>query len=467
MLDLHDGADPFNRRRLLSIGSLALGGLSLSMLTGARAVAGARGAANRLETGKSVVFLFQQGGPSQFETFDPKPQASLGTRTITGTIQTAIPGVHFGDSLPGLARLAHLMTVVRSFQTGNAAHNIRPIVGPESGNANLGALYSRVAGTTHPKTAMPTNVVLLPQSVCADVVPGQGRGDLLATGSLGVGNAPFVPGGAGQLLKNMRLNLPAERFQDRQALRLQLDQLGKQFENHAQFESLDSNQQQACEVLLSGSVVKALDLSTEDPRVVARYDTSRFAENSWPSAQRGKKGYYVGHAKSLGKSMLLARRLCEAGCGFVTVHRGYEGIWDMHADVTNLNIKDGMQAVGQPFDHAVSAFIQDVEERGLADQILLIVAGEMGRTPRINRTGVRDHWAKLSPLMMYGGGLTGGNVVGQSTRDGGEPLDGQLTIENLISTILHATLDVGRVRLEPDLAMISKLAEPQPFPGFA
>lgn len=465
MLDLHDGADPFCRRRLLSIGSLALGGLSLSMLTGARAVAGARGQTNRLETGKSVVFLFQQGGPSQFETFDPKPEAPLGTRTVTGTIQTSLPGVHFGDALPGLARFAHLLTVVRSFQTGNASHNIRPIVGPESGNANLGALYSRVAGATHHETAMPTNVVLLPQSVCADVVPGQGRGDLLSTGSLGIGNAPFVPGGSGQLLKNMRLNLPAERFQDRQELRLQLDQLGKQFENHAQFESLDRNQQQACEVLLSDSVAKALDLSTEDPRVVARYDTARFAANKWLSAQRGKKGYYVGHAKSLGKSLLLARRLCEAGCGFVTVHCGYEGVWDMHADSNNLNMKDGMQAVGLPFDHAVSAFIQDVEERGLADQILLIVAGEMGRTPRINRNGGRDHWAKLSPLMMYGGGLTGGKVIGQSSRDGSEPIDGRLTIENLISTILRVTLDVGRVRLEPDLATISKLAEPAAFPG--
>lgn len=467
MLDLHDGADPLNRRRLLSVGSLAIGGLSLSMLTGMRSAAAARGEANRLETGKSVVFLFQQGGPSQFETFDPKPDAPAGTRTVTGINQTSLPGVSFGDSLPELSRLAHLLTVVRSFQTGNATHNIRPIVGPESQNANVGAFYSRVVGATHPKTAMPTNVVLLPQSVSSDVAPGQGRGDLLATGTLGVAYAPFIPGGSGQLLKNMRLNLPAERFQDRQELRLQLDQLGKQFETQSPFESLDRNQQQACEVLLSGSVANALDLSKEDPHVLAQYDTARFAGNGWPSAQRGKRGYYSGHAKSLGKSMLLARRLCEAGCGFVTVHCGYEGVWDMHADGTNLNMKDGMLAVGRPFDHAVAAFIRDVEERGLSDQILLIVGGEMGRTPRLNRNGGRDHWAKLSPLMMYGGGLTGGKVIGQSSRDGGEPIDGLLTIENLISTILHVTLDVGRLRLEPSLSAISKYAEAAPFPGVA
>src|SRR4029078_5236116 len=100
------------------------------------------------------------------------------------------------------------------------------------------------------------------------------------------------------------------------------------------------------------------------------------AADNWSSANRGQRGYYTGHAKSLGKSLLLARRLCEAGCGFVTVHCGYEGVWDMHADGNNLNMKNGMQAVGTPFDHAVAAFVDDLEERGLADKILLIAAGE-------------------------------------------------------------------------------------------
>lgn len=365
-----------------------------------------------------------------------------------------------------LARLAHKLTIIRSFQTGNAEHNIRPIVGPESLNANIGSLYARVVGAMHPETAMPTSAVLFPQSVSAQVARGQGRGDLAATGAVGATYAPFVPGGNGQLLKNLRLGLPVARFDDRRELLAQFDQLQHTFANEAAFQGYDRNQRQACEALLSSRVADALDLSKENPRVVARYDTSQYvAADNWGSAARGRRGYYTGHARSLGKMLLLARRLCEAGCGFVTIHSGYEGIWDLHADNENLNIRDGMNAIGPAFDHAVAAFIADLEARGLDDKILLVATGEMGRTPRINRTGGRDHWSRLAPLMLYGGGLSRGQVIGQSTRDGGEPVADNLTTANLISTILHAMLDMGRVRLQPALGAISRLGEANPIPG--
>lgn len=471
MLTIYDTDARFTRRQILSVGSLALGGLSLPALLAAESAGRARaispGPVNgKLLTGKSVIFLFQQGGPSQFETFDPKMDAPSGIRTITGTTQTSVPGVVFGDTMPQLAQVAHQLTVVRSYQTGNATHNIRPIVGPESLNANIGSLYSRVAGTTHPVTAMPTNALLFPQSVSSDVPRGEGRGDLTATGTLGAAFAPFVPGGAGQLLQNLRLNLPPDRFQERQELRHQLDKIGHRFAAEPQFEKLDRDQQQACDVLLSGSVAHALDLSREDASRVAKYDTSRYAAaDNWRSANRGQRGYYTGHARSLGKSLLLARRLCEAGCGFVTVHCGYEGVWDMHADANNLNINDGMQAVGRAFDHAVAAFVNDLEESGLSERILLIATGEMGRTPQINRNGGRDHWAKLTPLLLYGGGITRGKVIGQSTRDGGEPVADSVTTANLISTILHTVFNVGELRLKPGLGPISRLTEPAPIPG--
>src|ERR1700730_12456510 len=125
MLTIYDGCDRMNRRQLLSIGSLALGGLSLSSLFAARAAAEPPA---RPVTGKSVIFLFQQGGPSQFETFDPKPDAPADIRTIGGTLQTSVPGLRFGATMQELAPLADKLAIVRSFQTGNAAHNIRPIV---------------------------------------------------------------------------------------------------------------------------------------------------------------------------------------------------------------------------------------------------------------------------------------------------------------------------------------------------
>jgi uncharacterized protein (DUF1501 family) len=458
MLSLHENAR-LSRRELLRVGSLALGGLSLSSLFAARAQA-----SPSTITGKSVIFIFQQGGPPQFETFDPKPDAPDGIRTVTGVTRTSLPGVLFGDTFQQLAPLAHKLNIIRSFHTGNAGHNIIPMVSPDSLNANIGCLVSRVLGATHPITGMPTNAILFPQAACSDVTRGDARGNLSATGSVGGNYAPFVPGGNSDLLRNLRLNLTPERFADRRALAAQFDSLNRDFDDFG----LSRSQQQAVEVLLSGHVANALDLSREEPRVVAAYDTARYVpSHEWHSSNRGQRGYYAGAAKSIGKLLLMARRLCEAGCGFVTIHADYEGVWDFHADGNNLNVADGMNAVGRSFDHAVAAFIQDIEARGLEDKIMLITTGEMGRTPRINRNGGRDHWARLAPLMIYGGGTQGGRVIGQSTRDGGEPSDNAQTNSNLISTILHTCFDVGQLRLQPALAPIARLGEVPPIPGLA
>src|SRR5262249_1841252 len=237
------------------------------------------------------------------------------------------------------------------------------------------------------------------------------------------------------------------------------------YESAGRTGTLDRFQDQAYQLLLSSRVAEAFDLSKEAPRVVGRYDTSRYARpDGWNKTGRGKLGYYSGHARSLGKLLLLARRLCEAGCGFVTIHADYEGVWDMHADTQNLNMIDGMEAVGRSFDHAVAAFIDDVEARGLQDKILLVCCGEMGRTPRVDKAGGRDHWAKLAPLMFYGGGSSGGRTIGQSTRDGGEPVCDNYTPANLVSTILHTVFDVGQLRLMPRLGAVARLAETSPIP---
>ncbi len=141
----------------------------------------------------------------------------------------------------------------------------------------------------------------------------------------------------------------------------------------------------------------------------------------------------------------MARRLCERGCGFVTITTSF--VWDMHADVNNATLTEGMDYVGAPFDHAVSAFIDDVEARGLSDKILLVCCGEMGRTPTINKAGGRDHWGNLAPLLMVGGGMRGGQVIGQSSRDGGTPNSDPVTIPDLIATIMHKLMDLDQVRV--------------------
>jgi uncharacterized protein (DUF1501 family) len=162
--------------------------------------------------------------------------------------------------------------------------------------------------------------------------------------------------------------------------------------------------------------------------------------------------------------LLLARRLCEAGRGFVTIATRF--VWDMHGDKNNLGVARGMEAVGQPFDHAVSAFIEDCQDRGLHDKILLVSTGEMGRTPKINKNGGRDHWGRLTPLMLYGGGVTSGQVIGQSARDGAAPVADPVNSDHLFATIMHALFDVGQLRitqgLPSDLVRFSSSGEPIP-----
>jgi hypothetical protein len=454
-LTTHSG---LKRRDFLTLGSLGLGGLTLSSLLGGRLAAAQ---SPQLVTGRSVIYLFLQGGPSQFETFDPKPDLPDSQRTVTGITETSLPGVWFGAKLPQLARLADKLTIVRSFQTNNGGHNIQPIVSADSLQANIGCLYSRVVGATRPDTGMPTNSVVFADAVDSKVLKGKARGDLAATGAMGASHAPFIPGANGQLQRNLKLNLPADRLADRAELAAQIDTLTQQIED----ESLDHLQKQAYQVLLSGGVAKALDLSLEDAATVERYDTAAYVRpDGWRQAKRGQAGMYTGHAKALGKQLLLARRLCEAGCGFVTIHDGYDGVWDWHGDGNNLGAIDGAEACIPPLDHAVAAFIEDCEARGLSDKILLVIGGEMGRTPKLNTRGGRDHWAKLSPLLLYGGGLPAGRVIGQSNRDGGEPAVDACNPKHLISTILRSLFDAGKLRLEPEFSAVSKLAEHPPIP---
>ena len=209
----------------------------------------------------------------------------------------------------------------------------------------------------------------------------------------------------------------------------------------------------------------AFDLSREDPRLLERYDTAPLLPRSRISEKWKNIDHYATNALTLGRQLLLARRLCERGAGFVTVTTSF--IWDMHADVNNAPMTTGMEYVGAPFDHAVSAFIEDVEARGLSDKILLVCCGEMGRTPAINKDGGRDHWGNLAPLLLYGGGLKMGQVIGQSSRDGGEPASQPVTTKDLIATIMHSLLDIGKVRLMPGIPprVLEAMTKGEPIHG--
>jgi hypothetical protein len=431
------------RREFLRVGSLALGGLTLPGLLAAKARAADAG---RLTTDKAVVLLFLQGGPSQIETFDPKMTAPEEVRSIFGEVQTALPGVTFGATFPKLAALAGRLAVVRSFASGNADHqNYVAVAGGNPLKVPIGTLYARVAGSNDPRTGLPTNTLVTPEAVGPDVKLQQNfetqslQKLVAASGGLGASYAFFDPSGGGELRKDLELNLPRDRFDDRRSLLKQLDTFRRRVESTHALDAVSAYEQRAYEVIVRG-IGQAFDLSRESPRTLNRYDTSslfRLDEvHKWGDMRRS--------SNLLGRQMLLARRLVEAGCGFVTV---MDAGWDMHSNGNSPKGLAGMSWLGPQVDHAVAAFVEDLEERGLSDRVLLVVTGEMGRTPKINKGGGRDHWGNLTPLLLAGGGLRMGQVVGQSDKQGGAPASERYTPENLLATVMHTLLDVGQVRV--------------------
>jgi hypothetical protein len=465
MLSVFDRRPGYSRREFLRIGALGLGGLSLPHLLGARALA----AQNKsITTGKSVIFLFQFGGPPQFETFDPKMSAPDGVRSVTGEIATALPGVTFGSSFPQLAKRANQLAIVRSYVPGRdiSNHVISPIVHKtETLGASLGALYSHMAGTTNPANGMPTNAALFPPSVDASSQPVRmDFGNLLATGPVGAACAPFVPGGGSTLQQNMRLNMDRDRLDDRRQLLAQFDGIKRELDSSGAMDAMDHIQAEAVQVILRGAA-DAFDLSREPAKTIDRYDTAGLVRPETID-KRWKESYpkYIEHGKTVGKLLLLARRLCERGCGFVMVNTGF--VWDFHGvDGVHAGVEEGMRYVAPPLDHAVSAFLDDLEARGLSDQILLVMCGEMGRTPKISELGGRNHWGNLGPLALAGGGLPMGQVIGRSTANGGEPATDPVHMHNLIGTIMHTLFDVPELRLRPDAtgAVAKLITESEPI----
>ena len=443
----------WRRREFLRVGGLGLFGLSLGGWMGSGWMGSGLAAAERLRdyaTGKSVVLLFLGGGPSHIELFDPKPDAPSEFRSLTGEVATVHPGIAFGGTFPQLAKLAKKFSIVRSFQSLNSGHEYTAVTTANNPvKAVAGALYTRVAGTNHPRTGAPLHTLVLPEAVApagfkigSNFETGHLPG-LTQTGGLGPNYQAFSPSGGGELQQNMQLAIPSERFADRRLVLSSLDKLRRQVDAGGRIDGLDKLQQQAYDVI-TGGAAQAFDLSKESPNTIAAYDTSHCFANEevqrWGDMRRS--------TNLLGRQMLLARRLVEAGCGFVTVS---DCGWDMHSNGNSPKNLGGMQWLGPQVDHAVSAFIADCEARGLRDKVLLIVTGEMGRTPRINKNGGRDHYGELTPLLVYGGGLKMGQVVGQSDASASRPATEPYQPSHLLATIMHTLFDLGKLRLDASL----------------
>ena len=446
-----------SRRDFVRAGVLGLGSLSLSHLLAARAAA--RAAGKSYIRDRSIVLLFLGGGASHIETFNPNLDAPEPYCSVTGEVKTKIPGLTLGGTFPLLAKHAHKLAAVRSFAHGNSNHPKAIIhvltggtdpTGDGKVGQSMGSVYARLRGANHEATGLPTYCLLTSDEVDNQYVMERGR---IAAGShpgeLGLAYAPFDPTGGGQLLNNLNLAVPPDRLDDRKLLLNKLDNVKRSIDASGNLQGLDRLELQALDMIVRGAG-DAFDISKEDRRTIERYDTSGF--------RVGKK---VFQPSSLGKQMLMARRLVEAGSGFVTVQNSG---WDMHADGNNPGIGPGMEMLGPPLDKAVSAFLDDVTSRGLLDKVLLVITGDFGRTPTINARGGRDHYPGLSTLAFFGGGLARGQIIGQSSRKNDAPASEPIGLANLQSTVLHALFDIGQLRLDLGAPReLARLAEPSPI----
>ncbi len=390
--------DGTTRRDFLKVGSLALGGFLLPDLLRARAAAAQSG---RPTKSTSVVWLWLGGGPTQVETFDPKMSAPAEYRSTVGAVPTRLPGVHIGGVFPRIAQVADRMAFVRSFAHTNSGHgggthwvmtgydyppadNNMPPIKP-----GMGAILARWRGPNNSATGLPTYARL---------------SGILGDGPawLGPAYAPFDTGGNAQ--GNMSLKVSAASLADRRSLLRTFDHIDRRIDQTGLLDGLSSFESQAFGLIMSRAR-EVFDINREDPRTRDRY------------------------GPGLGQQLLLARRLCEAGCGFVTIHHGG---WDMHGTIAS-----SMKATAIPTDHAVAAFVDDCAARGLDRDILLVITGEFGRTPRVNAQAGRDHWAPLSTLALAGGGLKMGQVIGESSEKAEVPKTTPITPQDLMATVFH------------------------------
>jgi len=400
LLGSRNGAycDGASRRDFLKVGALGLTGFTLSNLLRARAAAATEG---RPTKNTSVVWLWLGGGPTHIETFDPKMSAPAEFRSTVGSVQSSVPGIELGGVLPKMAAVADKMAFVRSFAHTNSGHGggthwvMTGYNFPPADNngapvkPGLGAILARHRGPNNVATGLPTYVRM-------NGVYGDGPA------WLGAPYAPFDT--TGNARRNMNLQVTTDRLDDRRSLLKSFDTLDRKVDQSGLMNGLDSFEGQAFDLVM-GKARETFDVNREDPRTRDRY------------------------GPGLGQQLLMARRLCEAGVGFVTLNYGG---WDMHGGIANA-----MKQRGPQLDHAVAAFVEDTASRGMDKDVLLVITGEFGRTPRINGGAGRDHWAPLSTLALAGGGLKMGQVIGESNSKAEVPKTTPIKPLDLMATVFQ------------------------------
>jgi uncharacterized protein (DUF1501 family) len=404
MLTLFGGSNSYcdgvSRRSFLQVGALGVGGLTLADLFRAEARAGNKA------TGKAIINVFLGGGPPHLDMFDPKPDAPVEFRGEFGSIESKLAGVRVCELMPRSAAKLDQMVVIRSLvgssnehsgyqcNSGWAQRDLQAV----GGHPSIGSVASRLIGSR--------------DRIAPPFVDFSSEGK---PGFLGPVYSAYRPDGVGSA--NLKLNyaLTADRLNDRAQLLKELDRTRTAIDQSGSMAALDAFNQRAIDVLTSSRMADALDLSKESQRVIDRYTGGPLASD------RAK--LVNGH----NNRFLLARRLVEAGVRVVSLNWGG---WDTHTG----NFKT-LRAQLPQLDQGLTALHEDLTERGLFNDVLVIVWGEFGRTPRVNNQAGRDHWPPVSPALLFGGGLQMGQVLGATGRIGDYVVERPIHFQEVFATL--------------------------------
>ncbi len=413
--------DGLSRRNFLRIGTLGMGGLALPQLLRAEAASGIRSGH------KAVIMIYLPGGPPHQDTFDLKQDAPAEIRGEFQPIPTNVPGIQICEHLPQLAKIADQFTIIRSLsdavddhsdfmcQTGRRKGNQ-----PPGGWPTFGASVSRLLGPEDP--SIPAFIGLEPRMQHRPY-------NAARAGYAGVAHDAFRP--AADAKSDMVLNgITTERLADRRALLTAFDQFRRDVDSSGLMAGLDGFNQQAFGMLTSSRLLEALDLKREDPKRLERYG-------------KGDAKVHGDAAPMLNEQFLVARRLVEAGARFVTVAYGF---WDYHGNNFG-NARNDLPLL----DQGVSALLEDLHQRGLDKDVSVVMWGEFGRSPTINKDAGRDHWPRASCAVLAGGGMKVGQVIGATDRLGGEPSERPVQFGEVFATLYQRLgIDVNKVTI-PDL----------------
>ncbi len=417
-----------SRRGFLQIGALGAGGLCLPQLLRAEAKSGTRA------SNKSVIFIYLVGGPPHQDMFDLKPDAPAEIAGPWRPIPTAVTGIKIGEAFPKIAKRMDKFAVIRSLVGNQADHDAIQVFNgrnpkaltPSGGWPQLGSVVAKVQGPTDP--AVPPYV-----SLCYQCTHGPYNEP--GPGFLGASLAPFRPTGPARNDMTLR-GISVSQLADRKSLLKSFDDLRRDTDVNGSMKAMDSFNEQAFGLLTSSKLAEALDLSKEDPRTVARYGTGD------PKVMIDSNG-----APRVPQSLLMARRLIEAGARVVTLNYSK---WDWHGGLNaegrgNNSIFTREKEDFPIFDQCVTALVDDLHDRGLSDDCTVVVMGEFGRTPKISAKVGRDHWPNENQELLAGGGMTTGQVIGATDRIAGEAVSRPVTFGELYATIYkNLGIDAGR-----------------------